>query len=91
VGSDLHRLAAAGDFDIELPVGQLSPGPHALRIAAAWRDYEATVKLTINGFLPRQPGPPTYGVSHCGIAVRWRGHTADARSPAEPAVVPDGA
>jgi len=47
----------------------------------SWTDYEATVRLTIHGFTPSKPGPPTYNVTHFGVAMRWRGHHRDGRQP----------
>ncbi len=151
VGTDLHRLAAAGDFNVELGWDELRPGPNRLRLLARWRDgatastvvrldvergrtwplpyhvdlsrvrrlqdavqvvdgewrltpegvrtarrwydrvlaagdaswasYEATVVLTLHGFTPAQRGPPTYGVPHVGVGLRWPGHSADGRQP----------
>jgi hypothetical protein len=46
-----------------------------------WRDYEATIKLTVHGFTPSADGPPTYGVTHFGVALRWRGHHPDGLQP----------
>lgn len=48
---------------------------------ASWTDFEATVLLTLHGFTPPAPGPPTYNVTHVGVALRWRGHTQDERQP----------
>lgn len=46
-----------------------------------WQNYETTVRLTVNDFTPSEPGPPTYNVTHFGVAMRWRGHHADGRQP----------
>ncbi len=46
-----------------------------------WRDYESRILLTIHDFTPSSPGPPTYNVSHFGVAMRWRGHHTDGRQP----------
>ncbi len=46
-----------------------------------WQNYEARVRLTIHDFVPSQPGPPTYDVTHFGIAMRWRGHHPDEYQP----------
>lgn len=46
-----------------------------------WSDYETTVQLTINDYTPSEAGPPTYNVTHFGVAMRWRGHHADGRQP----------
>jgi hypothetical protein len=151
VGTDLHRLAVAGDFNVELGWDELRPGPNRLRILArwndgatastiirlvverglawplpyrvdlsrvrdlqnavqvvdgewrltsdgvrtvtrwydrvlavgddSWTDYEATILLTLHGFTPAQGGPPTYGVPHVGIGLRWPGHSADGLQP----------
>ena len=48
----------------------------------SWRNYEALLKLTIHDWTPSQPGPPTYNVSHFGMAMHWRGHHHDGRQPA---------
>ncbi|MCR9296526.1 MAG: hypothetical protein NXI32_27765, partial [bacterium] len=158
LGSDLHRLARSGDFNVELSTAAVEPGEHDLEVAVAtksgertsksirfvvhpdpvfwklpyaidfrdegiqregmaavheaaqiidgkwalqtdglrtmeswydrvvgvgkdWADFDARVLLTIHGFTPSQKGPPTYGVSHCGLALRWPGHTADGLQP----------
>ena len=47
----------------------------------SWKNYETTVSLTVHGWTPSVPGPPTYNVSHFGVAMRWRGHHADGRQP----------
>lgn len=47
----------------------------------SWTDYETTVRLTIHGFTPSTPGPPTYDVTHFGVAMRWRGHHIDGLQP----------
>lgn len=46
-----------------------------------WQNYEATVRLTIHDFTASTPGPPTYNVTHFGMAFRWRGHTRDGLQP----------
>ena len=46
-----------------------------------WRDYEAIVRLTIHSFTPPEPEPPTYDVTHFGVAMRWRGHHEDRFQP----------
>lgn len=152
LGSNLHRLALSGDFNVELAWKELRPGDNRLEITAhlrggktsirefvkliiernnswplpyrinfstveklqdvvqivdghwqleedgvrtvqpyydrvlsmgdiSWSDYETTVKLTIHGFTPSEPGPPTYNVTHFGVAMRWRGHHKDGRQP----------
>jgi len=151
LGSDLHRLAKSGDFNVELKWDELQQGENQLVIQAlsmdgsaytrkvklqikrgnqwpipyeinfskvnnlqeavqvvdgrwqlqpigvrilepyydrvlcvgdtSWKNFEATVSLTIHGFTPSEPGPPTYNVSHFGIAMRWRGHHTDGRQP----------
>jgi hypothetical protein len=47
----------------------------------SWKNYEATVRLTIHGFTPSAPGPPTYDVTHFGVAMRWRGYHTDGLQP----------
>lgn len=151
MGSDLHRLACEGDFNVELTWDEVQVGRNQLLITAkphtgpdlsqevtlvvekgniwplpyrvdfsaiegiqgavqvvdgywrleeggirtvqpyydrvlsvgdtTWTNYETTVKLTINGFTPSTPGPPTYNVTHFGVAMRWRGHHRDGRQP----------
>jgi hypothetical protein len=34
-----------------------------------------------SAFAAPAPGPPTYNVTHMGVALRWRGHTQDGRQP----------
>lgn len=46
-----------------------------------WNNYEATARITIHDFTPSTPGPPTYNVTHFGMAFRWRGHTVDGLQP----------
>lgn len=46
-----------------------------------WTDYEALVHLTVHDFTPPKPSPPTYDVTHFGVAMRWRGHHDDGRQP----------
>ena len=48
---------------------------------ANWKNYEADIILSIHSFTPSEPGPPTYNVSHFGVAMRWRGHHTDGRQP----------
>lgn len=151
MGSDLHRLALPGDFNVELRWEAVQPGENDLAVTAryddgrrataqatlvvargntwplpyrvdftevddlqevvqiidghwtltgdgvrtvtpyydrvigmgdsTWQDYEALVRLTIHGFTPSEPGPPTYDVTHFGVAMRWRGHHADEHQP----------
>ena len=47
----------------------------------SWTDYETVARLTVHAFAPSEPGPPTYDVTHMGIAMRWRGHHRDDYSP----------
>jgi len=151
LGSDLHRLAMPGDFNVELAWDDLESGNNTVSLTAAFRDgelietvatlhitrgqqwplpyrvdfgevetlqdavqivdgywrltdngvrtvqpwydrvlamgdaswhnYEATVRLTLHDYIPPQPGPPTYNVTHIGLSLRWRGHTTDGRQP----------
>ncbi len=46
-----------------------------------WTNYETTVRLTVHDFTPPKKGPPTYNVTHFGVAFRWRGHTQDGLQP----------
>jgi hypothetical protein len=46
-----------------------------------WTNYQTTMRLTIHGFTPSTPGPPTYNVTHFGVAMRWRGHHTDGLQP----------
>ena len=151
IGSDLHRLAQPGDFNVELPWDAMQSGENDLVVTArydddrfvaafttlvvvrgntwplpyhvdftkvdtlqaavqvidghwtlteegvrtvtpyydrvigmgdrTWQDYEARVRLTIRDFTPSEPGPPTYNVTHMGVAMRWRGHHPDEHQP----------
>ena len=152
LGSNLHRLALPGDFNVELAWDDLITGTNQLSVAAysrgdtvvrkslqfeaakgntwplpyavdfsevdrlqdvvqivdghwslekdgvrtrqryydrvlsmgdtvGWSDYATTVHLTVNDYTPSEPGPPTYNVTHFGVAMRWRGHHADGRQP----------
>jgi hypothetical protein len=46
-----------------------------------WKDYTVTATVTFHGFSPPKEGPPTYGVSHAGLAARWFGHAQDEEQP----------
>ncbi|NND32715.1 MAG: hypothetical protein HKN76_09005 [Saprospiraceae bacterium] len=150
LGPDLHRLAKAGDFNLDLALTTLEEGENRLIISVisgsrqvndtvflqiskeakwpipyevdftvvdnlqdviqvvdgnwnltkegvrtvepyydrvfcigdtSWQNYEALVKLTVHDWTPSQPGPPTYNVSHFGIAMHWRGHHEDGNQP----------
>ena len=151
LGSDQHRLAAPGDFNVQLGWDEVLPGDNSLVVRVqheqgrshcaavrlvvededgwplpyevdftvvqnlqdvvqivdglwklqddgvrtvvpyydrvlsmgdeSWTNYETTVRLTIQGFTPSQPGPPTYDVTHFGVAMRWRGHHPDQWAP----------
>lgn len=151
LGSDLHRLAMPGDFNVELDWNAVRAGNNQVQVTAysqdgktisetvrldvvrgktwplpyyldftevdrlqdvvqvvdgqwelnengvrtvqryydrvlsmgdtTWSDFETTVKLTINDYTPSEPGPPTYNVTHFGVAMRWRGHHTDGRQP----------
>ncbi|MCB0666177.1 MAG: hypothetical protein KDC80_10160 [Saprospiraceae bacterium] len=47
----------------------------------SWTSYDVLIKLTIHDWSPSQPGPPTYNVSHFGVAMHWRGHHPDKNQP----------
>ena len=151
LGSDLHRLAKRGDFNIELGWNEVTQGENRLVILmesrneildsvlvklhvekenewplpyvvdfvevkdlqsvvqvvdgnwiltesgvrtsepyydrvlslgdSSWQDYQVHIELTIHGWAPSEPGPPTYNVTHFGTALRWRGHHQDERQP----------
>jgi hypothetical protein len=151
LGPDLHRLARSGDFNLDIPLTQLSEGENHLIITAissdgdtiheeivlivfknrswplpfevdfsqieriqetvqvvdglwkltkdgirttepyydrvlsigdtSWTNYEITIKATVHDWTPSQPGPPTYNVSHFGVAMHWRGHHIDDLQP----------
>jgi hypothetical protein len=67
------------------PDGVRTLEPYYDRVLAlgdnSWRDYEVTVQVTFHSFTPPVQGPPTYGVTHAAIALRWPGHDADNRQP----------
>lgn len=67
------------------PEGVRTSRPYYDRVLAmgdrSWENYEATIRFTLHGFAPPQAGPPTYNVTHVGVALRWRGHTKDGRQP----------
>jgi hypothetical protein len=151
LGSDQHRLAGSGDFNVDLPWEEVAPGEHTVSVGVelrngvrtseemtvtvapvqpwplptlvdfstasslqaevqvvdgnwalgdlgvrtldpyydrvlclgdtTWRDYEADVHLTVHAFTPPAPGPPTYMVTHFGVALRWNGHHQDGFQP----------
>ncbi len=47
----------------------------------SWKNYETITKITIHDFTPPEKGPPTYNVTHFGMAMRWRGHSKDNLQP----------
>jgi len=151
LGSDLHRLAAPGDFNIDISIDNLDEDQNQIIIYAVddfgtilsdtteikiyrdfkwpipytidfskvqklqevvqivdgqwkltdsgvrtvrpyydrvlsigdttWSNYEILAHLTIHNWTPSQPGPPTYNVSHFGVAMHWRGHHHDEYQP----------
>jgi|GEM_PF-1931552 len=151
LGSDKHRLANKGDFNIELSWEEVNEGENKLEIIATpkkgktirrevsvnvtkgkkwplpyyldfsktknlqevvqvvdgrweltpegvktaepyydrvltigdtnWTNYEANIELTIHDFTPSEKGPPTYDVTHFGVALRWRGHVPNGLQP----------
>jgi len=46
-----------------------------------WTNFEANILLTVNDFTPPEKGPPTFNVTHFGVAFRWRGHAPDKLQP----------
>lgn len=48
---------------------------------STWRDYEVKTTVTYHSFTPPVDEPPTFGVSHAAIAMRWPGHEYDDRQP----------
>lgn len=64
--------------------GLRTTAPYYDRVLAigdtTWVNYSSTIRLTIHGFTPPKPGPPTYNVTHFGVAMRWRGHHAQVES-----------
>jgi glycosyltransferase involved in cell wall biosynthesis len=47
----------------------------------SWRDYEVRTTVVVHGYAPPAEGPPTYGVTHFAVALRWPGHDEDKHSP----------
>jgi hypothetical protein len=70
---------------VKTEAGLRTAEPYYDRVIAvgdsSWRDYEATARITVHGFTPSSEGPPTYGVTHMGMALRWRGHSRDGLQP----------
>ncbi len=151
LGSDLHRLAKEGDFNVQIGWGEVVVGENHLQIGTldgkgnhidttitlrispfskwplpyavdfrsiadlqqvvqisdgkwnltnggvrtsepyydrvlmmgdtTWTNYEALINLTVHDWTDSEPGPPTYNVTHFGVALRWRGHHEDGRQP----------
>jgi glycosyltransferase involved in cell wall biosynthesis len=48
---------------------------------SAWRDYEVRTTVVVHGYASPTDGPPTYGVTHFAIALRWPGHDEDKHNP----------
>ncbi len=84
--SNLQDVVQIVDGKWELtPAGVHTKEPYYDRVLtigdSSWTNYEALIKLTIHGWTPSVPGPPTYNVSHFGVAMRWRGHHVDGKQP----------
>lgn len=82
----LQKVAQVVDGKWELTAeGVRTTEPYYDRVLtmgdSSWENYEVNLSLTIHHFTPPQPGPPTYDVSHFGVALRWRGHVPDGRQP----------
>ena len=83
---DLQDVVQIVDGEWRLtPEGVRTERPYYDRVLSlgdpTWKDYEAIIRFTLHGFAQPVPGPPTYNVTHVGVALRWRGHTADQRQP----------
>ena len=61
-GSDLHRLALPGDFNIELPYHEVAPGAHRLTIRATDQQGHTVKKTTTLNVLPPKRWPLPYRV-----------------------------
>ena len=48
---------------------------------STWKDYEVRTDVTFYGHSRPEPGPPTFGVAHAAIALRWPGHDTDTNQP----------
>jgi hypothetical protein len=48
---------------------------------ASWKDYEVRTTVTFHSFSSPKDEPPTFGVSHAAIALRWPGHDYDEHQP----------
>ena len=48
---------------------------------STWKDYEVRTDVIFYGNSEPMPGPPTFGVAHVAIALRWPGHDKDDNQP----------
>ncbi|MEM1136321.1 MAG: hypothetical protein AAGI07_10830 [Bacteroidota bacterium] len=84
--SSLQEVVQVVDGKWEItPEGVKTVEPYYDRVLTIgdtnWTNYEANITFTINGFTPPEKGPPTFNVTHFGVAFRWRGHAPDRLQP----------
>jgi len=84
--TDLQEVAQIVDGFWRLDsMGVRTAQPYYDRVLAigdtTWTDYQVTARLTVHDFTPPEPRPPTYDVTHFGLALRWRGHHDDGLQP----------
>ncbi len=48
---------------------------------STWTDYEVRTSVIFYDHADPLPGPPTFGVAHAAIALRWPGHNPDGKQP----------
>lgn len=83
---DLQKVVQVVDGNWKLTeIGVKTVEPYYDRVLAVgdtnWTNFEANLLLTVNDFTPSEKGPPTYNVTHFGVALRWRGHAPDDLQP----------
>ena len=48
---------------------------------STWKDFEIETTVIFHDYAMPEPAPPTFGVSHAALAMRWPGHDDDGKQP----------
>jgi hypothetical protein len=48
---------------------------------STWVDFEIETSVIFHDYAMPEPAPPTFGVSHAALAMRWPGHDDDGKQP----------
>jgi hypothetical protein len=62
IGPDTRRLAASGDFNIDIYYTELQPGHNEVVITAATRDNQQAIETVTLEYMPDHSGPQTYTI-----------------------------